>query len=288
MMNQDRQRQVTLEDLLRLKRTERPPAVFWSQFDRELRAKQLSALVEKRPWWRALPGVVGGFARYHLPLGATAVFAVTLLTVLTVNEYRSDENLRTASNVASYGSTPAIVRETATTTTAFPAVAELQSNAAVANAADIEMASDATNPGPVSEPAVSPGLSQVIPALNVVQSAPDSGQLATSTSRFITANLALNKAAAPAVAQNLLVAAHGFESRAMPARIPAVEPLAQMSSPSDARRARLLNGAVMSVSMNSVPPARTTELRARQLSDEQLYDTISRFGARGNSLLVKF
>ena len=33
-------RPVTIEDLLRLKSTERPPAEFWDKFDRELRAKQ--------------------------------------------------------------------------------------------------------------------------------------------------------------------------------------------------------------------------------------------------------
>ena len=38
------QSQVTIEDLLRLKRAERPPASFWSDFDREMRAKQLAAI----------------------------------------------------------------------------------------------------------------------------------------------------------------------------------------------------------------------------------------------------
>ena len=53
-MNQEK-RPITLEDILRLKRAERPPAEFWDSFDRQLRAKQLAALVEKRPWWRSLP-----------------------------------------------------------------------------------------------------------------------------------------------------------------------------------------------------------------------------------------
>jgi len=39
---------VTLEDLLCLKRAERPPPEFWSEFERELRQKQLAALVERR------------------------------------------------------------------------------------------------------------------------------------------------------------------------------------------------------------------------------------------------
>ena len=40
-MNPESTRPIVIEDLLRLKRAERPPAEFWSTFDRELRAKQL-------------------------------------------------------------------------------------------------------------------------------------------------------------------------------------------------------------------------------------------------------
>lgn len=286
MMNQEHKRPVTLEDLLRLKRAERPPAEFWSQFDRELRAKQLAALVGKCPWWRTLPHAFGSLARYHLPLGATAVLAITVLTVLTVREYRTaapHADSYAAQNVAM-----AVTVPEAASDVAVASGAALVREETVAYAADNETASDSANFGLASVATVPGHSSQIIPVLVAVPNATDPEQQATPAARFIAANLAFAKAAGPAIAQNLLGAAHGFESRAMPARAPAVEPLAQMASPSDARRTRLLNGAVMSVSMNSVPPARNTELRARQLSDEQLYDTISRFGARGNSLLVKF
>ena len=53
-MKPHRQRPVSLEDLLRLKRAERPPAEFWQDFDRQLRAKQLAALVQSRPWWQEI------------------------------------------------------------------------------------------------------------------------------------------------------------------------------------------------------------------------------------------
>src|SRR5688500_9903152 len=74
-------RPIQIEDLLRLKRAERPPAEFWTEFDRQLRAKQLSALVAKRPWWQRVPRLFTGFSRYHLPLGAAAILAVTLITL---------------------------------------------------------------------------------------------------------------------------------------------------------------------------------------------------------------
>src|SRR6185295_16433804 len=81
-MNSDKNRPITIEDLIRLKRAERPPVDFWARFDRELRAKQLAALVAKRPWWQTLPTAsVRAFSRFRLPLGAAAVFGLAFLTV---------------------------------------------------------------------------------------------------------------------------------------------------------------------------------------------------------------
>ena len=45
---------VSLGELLRLKRAERPEPEFWARFEQDLRAKHLAAIVEKRPWWVAL------------------------------------------------------------------------------------------------------------------------------------------------------------------------------------------------------------------------------------------
>jgi hypothetical protein len=70
---------VTVEDLLRLKRAERPDAEFWTKFERELRQKQLTALMEKRPWWQELPQFFS--RRAYLPVGATAILAFTLVSV---------------------------------------------------------------------------------------------------------------------------------------------------------------------------------------------------------------
>ncbi|HTO03416.1 MAG TPA: hypothetical protein VL069_06930, partial [Opitutus sp.] len=72
---------VTLEDLLRLKRAEQPPAEFWNDFDRELRAKQLAAIIEPRPWWSPLIRVGSRLTHLQLPIGAAAILAVTLVTV---------------------------------------------------------------------------------------------------------------------------------------------------------------------------------------------------------------
>ena len=65
-------RTVTIDDLLKLKRAEAPAPDFWPQFERELREKQLAAIVEKRPWWCALPGVYVFVVRRRLSLAAGA------------------------------------------------------------------------------------------------------------------------------------------------------------------------------------------------------------------------
>ena len=71
----------TLEQLLRLKRMERPSPEFWTRFEAELRQKQLTALVEKRRWWHDLPVLLN--RRLYVPAGAAAVVAFSLVTRLT-------------------------------------------------------------------------------------------------------------------------------------------------------------------------------------------------------------
>src|SRR5262245_8086475 len=79
MPDSDHQSKITIEDLLRLKKVERPSADFWVTFERELRQKQLSALVEKRSGWRDIPRFFA--RRAYLPIGATAILAFTLASV---------------------------------------------------------------------------------------------------------------------------------------------------------------------------------------------------------------
>ena len=54
----ERQAGINLEDLLRLKRSERPSDQFWNEFDRELHQRMLQTLVKKDPWYLQ---VVRGF-----------------------------------------------------------------------------------------------------------------------------------------------------------------------------------------------------------------------------------
>ncbi len=77
MPQPDHKTRVTLEDLLRLKRAERPEPEFWTRFERDLREKQLAALLEKRPWWH---GLARSFTRHaYVPAGAAAALAFGLI-----------------------------------------------------------------------------------------------------------------------------------------------------------------------------------------------------------------
>lgn len=60
-----------LSKLIRLKKLERPDAAFWDQFDRELRNRQLTALVQTRSW-RKRAGAIALIA-----LRKSAVFTAT-------------------------------------------------------------------------------------------------------------------------------------------------------------------------------------------------------------------
>ncbi|MDR1279271.1 MAG: hypothetical protein LBK99_00420 [Opitutaceae bacterium] len=75
---------VTVEDLLRLKRAERPPGEFWARFETGLRTKQLAACIEPRPWWLGMALLWRKSAPFALPAGALAALALTVVGVQRV------------------------------------------------------------------------------------------------------------------------------------------------------------------------------------------------------------
>lgn len=76
----------TLEELIRLKRAERPPAEFWKRFEEELRAKQLAAIVEPRPWWQSLTVLLSGRRATIAGFGAAAAMAAVVFLRLPSNQ----------------------------------------------------------------------------------------------------------------------------------------------------------------------------------------------------------
>lgn len=73
----DSKDEIKVEDLLRLKKAERPDEAFWGQFDRELHQRMLQTLVKKDPWYVQLArGLSGRIAQTAAVAGAAALLAM--------------------------------------------------------------------------------------------------------------------------------------------------------------------------------------------------------------------
>lgn len=282
MIDQQRaSEKVTVEDLLRLKRAERPAPEFWVDFERSLRAKQLAALVQKRPWWKTW----SGFSRWSIPVGAAAALTVTFVTFSS----------RTASSRVPIAQADSVRVAVDAPTPVIPAVvAQVESAPAIS----------AEAPEPISETAVA----RVEPTSHVTPEASDpavpAGHLASVTEQVAgiaidadgdvpAARFAATGASAPkSFTFDRAVLAQTDESLRSN-RTSSVEPLAQMSTPRDARRARLL-AFTSSVDTrtpqysNSTGVIRSRERIATHLNEEALYDSIRRLGVKDGGVSIQF
>ena len=73
------EKEVKVEDLLRLKRAERPDEAFWGTFDRELHQRMLQTLVKKDPWYVQLVRGVSGRIAQTTAVGAAAAFLAMMV-----------------------------------------------------------------------------------------------------------------------------------------------------------------------------------------------------------------
>lgn len=287
-MKPESNRPVSIEDLLRLKRAERPPAEFWGEFDRKLREKQLAALVAKRPWWQRLPRLAPVLSRYRLVLGGTAIAAVAFLSlreepalvpVATLEPATAAEAVVAAPIAAAgLGVIHSAVEELTPSAPVVPEIVAVTTPVADA-ATDLVAVENA-----ITEPVMPENLSRLV-ALGGGSVAVTEKTVESPSARHIVANLAAVRTPEPVVVGRLLGGANGFEARAMPART-TVDPLQQMTPPGESRRARLLTAMVSSAALET--SVRSTERAANRFAEEGVYDQIQRFGARGDRVHVKF
>lgn len=260
---------VTLEDLLRLKRAEKPNAAFWSQFEQQFRAKQLAAAVERKRWWFGLPRFVPGLVRFSLPVGATAVLAFTFVTVRQSNQPAvqpvADSELAPispslASTVevsTSYSS--GVGSESPTESTTMM----VASNEVLASEAEVSSAARAST--------------SVASLVNTRR--PDESGAMSPSARLIAANMA----DAEMEFSNLLHR-RGSELRVVE------EPLAQIPMPAVARSSRVMPppmAQLASYSLENERSSQVTERQARRLSEEQFYDAARRLSAQADRLMLK-
>lgn len=282
--------QVSLEQLLRVKRAERPAPEFWQQFERELRVKQLAAIVEPRPWWAPFIRLSTRVARYQLPVGATAILA---LTFLTVREYRLPET------DTAYAPT---VVQTKVDTMPGPAVTapvSAKSEPVVATAqpspttlvekvgSSREMASATSSAGSTSPVQVT-GMVAMLGGGNGLTSAQADDSPAA---RAIAANLAAVRARAPELVQMMEQVSGVMNIINPPEHRQVDEPLTRVQAPTENRRtARLISTALPTARFASgeVGDPVSMDRINRRLTEERLYDSVSRFGVEGDRVAFKF
>jgi hypothetical protein len=255
-MKQDTEQKITVEDLLRLKRAERPPAEFWATFESEIRAKQLSAIVSKRPWWDSFSTVFTFVNRHQLSFGGAAALALTFASVRFI------------------GGNPEPVR--------MPRVSV---------ASPVASAVIPTGPAPEAVRSVVP-VHEV--GMETREAAPAPRQVVTTTASHITqAPTVVDAASRSPFSDGLAItladfrepasdfsrpAAFGsdreFESVA-PARQQISDPLARMD-PAAERRARLLSPALPAYSPETQRAMASDWMKRRASSDDRMYESMDR------------
>jgi hypothetical protein len=281
---------VTLEDLLRLKRAERPPPEFWSEFERELRQKQLAALVERRSWWHDLAAVGSRFGRMRLPLGAAAVLALFFLSIRYQFQSGGAAQLMVAGRPAIQAVALTAAKphdNTKLLATASPA--REPAPAPEARASSSSVLGTALAAG---APQATPGrVSEVIPWLGDVLDGRAGASELTPSARTIAVNLATVAVIEPELV-DALARPRGFEERAMPEVRPrhTAEVLPTAAAVTEPRRARLLASlsSAGAYAPEASAPEHVTRSVNRSLSEDGWDRSIGRLEAEGDHLSIKF
>jgi hypothetical protein len=302
---------VTVEDLLRLKQSERPAPEFWNQFERELRAKQLAAIIEKRPWWVTLrlPQAMRYAARFQALVGAAAVMALSLVAV---PEYRFSIN----SSVHNISPAPVVsLLERASVSGNRERIAPMAPvyEAPLADEFDGKLVSaEAMSALPTEVPnihteanlpvasverpvSVGPGGLMALIPWAVPGMAADSAKPRESLTLGELPLVHFASAAFPGREANfssrvevdsIIVSAPVIAK----ASAGGTAPVASMS-PRDVRRNRILTGLIVADNVSETersPLAQVREVLANALDDDGLYDGVRRLGMGGDRLTLKF
>lgn len=287
---------ITIEDLLRLKRAERPDPEFWNEFEQELRAKQLAAIMVRRPWWLSFqrPFTLARFSRLRVPAGAAAAL---ILAFVVAREYApSFERVRAGNSgfdAGSAGVPPSLVESrglNAQTDEIRSTTALSQSALAVAaipgrSAQRVQDSSEPRPVGPGGLLAMIPWAGQPSGALDLAEPMPLGNLPNVDFVRLVTIDRA-----------------HDFQGTVeldpvvMPGHQPAAE-LASMPAPSVAasprelRRNRILSNLVLADNTAEIDVSRLNQVRevvGDALDDDRIYDSVRRVGMGGDRLTLKF
>lgn len=258
---------LTLEDLLRLKRTEKPDPEFWVNFEQELRQKQLTALVQKRRWWHEMPVLLN--RRLYMPAGAAAIVAFTLVTVRYSIPNQVAQVINTAPQIAA--SDPAV--ETLTTT--------------VVAGLDQERSRHEMDSAPVAQTAAPVSVSQVASVDDREASPlPASSELQSTPTRSLIANLARLEQTEPDLMDSVMGSRLSSPTRVQTAAMSQSE-LAPVANAAPSKYRLIARYVDRALSPEPSAPASIRERLARRLGDD-LGDDISRIGVVGSRVSLKF
>ncbi len=268
MSDSNHSSKVTIEDLLHLKRAERPAADFWTDFERELRQKQLAALLEKRPWWQDLPQLFA--RRAYLPVGATAILAFTLVSVkystLPAPVARMDGAAEASHSVAVIHSNESLAARAATAPASSPLVNRREAPAVEAGEHTLVRSGD------------SPAFTKTDEHTPVVAATVSAE---TPSARSIAANFARMEQSEPELFNAVLGSRLSSRARVQPAAGPVLE-LASLSN-NASRRSRLLaryDEHAPSPELTAPEPVR--ERLSRRLGDAEAGERFNRIGLKGD------
>ena len=273
-MKRDMDRKITVEDLLRLKRAERPPDEFWATFEAEIRSKQLSAIVSRRPWWDRFSGVFAALNRHQVSIGAACALALAISGYRYVGVHSDYANAGRAS-AAQPAAVAAVTEHATQAAPAAPAVTREASEPEESGFAAFSARDAAPRQTPVVA-ATSSHLTQA-PAALVADSI-----ARTSFADGIAVTLADYREPVSDYAQRSVFGSdREFEASYTPARQPQADPLAGMD-PAAERRARLLAPA-----LPAGPHALAVDwMKERAASNDRMYESMDQ--GSNDRMLVGF
>jgi len=269
---------VTLEDLLRFKRAERPPAEFWSQFDRDLQAKQLAALVGKKRWWHSAARTLARFS--YLPIGATAALAFALVAAhqyfTPVVEIAGSSKLSTPA--AKIAPAPAALRIDVAVVSQPPVV-----QPSVLEEVHEKSVSTTVASAPPASHLAAPAATHEIPTtITWLADTLETAKTSPLSEHSMSVSFADERFANPRPASNL-------ESMGEVKARRTADPLAQVASPSETRHARMLAALTDARFVSTVDPVTLMHQRlATRMGDDGLADDAGRLDANGTVVSIKF
>jgi hypothetical protein len=261
-----------LGNLLRLKRAEVPSDEFWTRFERQLREKQLAAIVEKRPWWCAFPRSYVFLLHHRGQIGSVAALSCAFL--VTFHEYRGYAPAESPAVASQIVHAPLSVQPASV---AVAVAVERPAVAVVANHVSApESAAVAVSDRPASTDFDGSGAEANL-----------SLQPSMSSVRLVAANLAALRAPRSDIG-SFSNFPSAFEPQAASAGTQIEEPLAQMSAASEERRSRFMASALPASASDRDIPVQVSDRLVSRLSDDRLYESVNRYGVEANDVSIKF